>query len=352
MKVTNERLRPFSLSAQVKCRSYSRHLQRAIVDFGADVSFQEAQQKLVEHYRIELPVSSIQTIVENHAKNIFDFIEKEDFERSSTQQIVAELDGSMIPVVDTAVPKQGKPDKRKGRKVRWQEARLCFARSARSISPIFYATMGDVERAGDLLFRAALRAGFGSKTKVHGLGDGAKWIEDQMKRVFSKQVKYLVDFYHMSEYLAKAAEHGWASQKVEWRRKQQELLKQSRSQEVLAEIRKRLPLNWEEQQESKKSKKGKKAAGLQEKKEETPIEKCYRYMINRQENLDYKNALDNDLPIGSGEIESSHRYLIQRRLKIAGAWWRPETAEHILSLRTLRANGDWNRYWGYQQKAA
>jgi hypothetical protein len=30
------------------------------------------------------------------------------------------------------------------------------------------------------------------------------------------------------------------------------------------------------------------------------------------------------LPIGSGEIESAHRYVIQNRLKIAGAWWKME----------------------------
>jgi hypothetical protein len=27
------------------------------------------------------------------------------------------------------------------------------------------------------------------------------------------------------------------------------------------------------------------------------------------------------LPIGSGEIESAHRYVFQTRLKIAGGWW-------------------------------
>src|ERR1700733_6119322 len=194
MKIAKEKMRPFSLEAKVRCRSYSYHLQRAIVDFGADVSFQEAHKKLLEHYRIELPVSSIQAIVENHAKNIFDFVETEEFEEGTVKQIVAEMDGSIIPVVDTAVPKEGKADKRRGRSVRWQEARLCFARSAKAITPIFYATMGDVERAGDLLYRAAQRVGFGAKTKVHGLGDGAKWIEDQMTRVFSNQVKYLVDF--------------------------------------------------------------------------------------------------------------------------------------------------------------
>jgi hypothetical protein len=116
----------------------------------------------------------------------------------------------MVPVVDTALPAQGKPDSRKCRTTRWQEARLCFARGAKQLTPIFYATMGTVERAGDLLYRAALRVGFGPRTKVHGLGDGALWIEDQMQRIFGRQVKYLVDFYHTSEYLAKAAEHSWA----------------------------------------------------------------------------------------------------------------------------------------------
>lgn len=355
MKVANERLRPFSLIAQVKCRSYSHHLQRAIVDFGADVSFQDAQKKILEHYKIELPLNSIQIIVENHAKNILEFVEKESFEEGTAQRIVSEMDGSMIPVVDTAIPKEGKADKRRCRSLRWQEARLCFARGAQQLTPVFYATMGDVERAGDLLYRAALRVGFGPKTKVHGLGDGARWIEDQMRRVFSKQVKYLVDFYHTSEYLAKAAEHSWTSQKDEWRREQQELLKASKHKEILETIRRRLPVEWETKNEAKSKKKSKKVVIEEmkvEKKEETPVEKCYRYIANREDSLDYKDALENDLPIGSGEIESSHRYVIQKRLKIAGAWWKPETVEYMLSLRTLRANGDWNRYWNNLQKAA
>lgn len=343
MKVAGEVLRPFSCNAKVKCRSYSHHLQR---DFSADVSFQEAQKKVLEHYKIELPVSSIQGITENHTKNIFVFLENEKFEEGKAQQIISEMDGSMIPVMDTEIPKKGKADKRRSRTTRWQEARLCFSRGAQQITPIFYATMGDIERAGNLLYRTALRVGFGPKTKVHGLGDGAKWIEEQMSRVFGNQVKYLVDFYHTSEYLAEAAEHSWTSQKIEWRKEQEELLKQSKHQEVLEIIRRRLPIDWEAKQESKKSRR--KVKEVNEKKEqETPVEKCYRYIANRQNNLDYKRALENDLPIGSGEIESSHRYVIQKRLKIAGAWWKPEIADHMLCLRTLRANNDWSRYWSH-----
>jgi len=50
-----------------------------------------------------------------------------------------------------------------------------------------------------------------------------------------------------------------------------------------------------------------------------------------------------DLPIGSGEIESAHRYVILERLDIAGAWWTVEKTA-VLSLRVLQ-NHLWNDYW-------
>jgi hypothetical protein len=341
MKVSRERLRPFSSTAKVRCRSYSRRMQRVITDFGADSSFHDTQKKIVEHYSLEIPTSSIQAIVENHAKNIFDFIETESFEEGTAKQLVSETDGCMVPVVDTLPPKGEKKDRRKCRKVRYAEARLCFSRGAQQITPMFYATMGDVDRTGDLLFKSALRVGFGPNTKVHGLGDGAKWIEEQMHRVFGIQAEFLIDFFHTSEYLAEAAEHSWASEKEAWRREQQELLKKNQYQVVLEALRRRLPENWV----LKKPKKTE--ASNEAKVADTPVEKCYRYIHNRKHCLNYKGAIEKELPIGSGEVESSHRYVIQKRLKIAGAWWKPSTAENMLALRTLRANGDWGRYWGY-----
>jgi hypothetical protein len=49
--------------------------------------------------------------------------------------------------------------------------------------------------------------------------------------------------------------------------------------------------------------------------------------------------------IGSGEIESAHRYLIQKRLKLPGAWWQAANAESMLALRVNRANHEWKDYW-------
>ena len=72
---------------------------------------------------------------------------------------------------------------------------------------------------------------------------------------------------------------------------------------------------------------------------------CHRYLGARANQLNYRQALADGLPIGSGEIESAHRYLAQQRLKRPGAWSRVEHAEHILALRINRINGDWDAYW-------
>ncbi len=81
-----------------------------------------------------------------------------------------------------------------------------------------------------------------------------------------------------------------------------------------------------------------------------PERDAYRYIVNRPGQFDYPVAIAANLPIGSGEVESAHRYIIQKRLKLPGAWWTPSNAQAILNLRCLRANHRWNDYW--QQAAA
>ena len=83
-----------------------------------------------------------------------------------------------------------------------------------------------------------------------------------------------------------------------------------------------------------------------------PVRACVRYLRNRPQHLDYKGALEKGLPIGSGEIASAHRYVIQQRLKVPGAWWKAEHVEPMLALRVVRANGDWDKYWGHLAAAA
>src|SRR6516225_842173 len=59
-------IRPFSQSAEVKCRESSPGLQRAMVDFGADHPFAGACTQLHEHYGIEVPVSAARMTTLQH----------------------------------------------------------------------------------------------------------------------------------------------------------------------------------------------------------------------------------------------------------------------------------------------
>ena len=79
--------------------------------------------------------------------------------------------------------------------------------------------------------------------------------------------------------------------------------------------------------------------------DQAPVWTCHRYLSGRRNQLEYHEALAEGLPIGSGEIESAHRYVAQKRLKLPGAWWRVEHAEYMLALRINRRNGDWKTYW-------
>ncbi|MCK5797988.1 MAG: hypothetical protein KAI47_12420 [Deltaproteobacteria bacterium] len=53
----------------------------------------------------------------------------------------------------------------------------------------------------------------------------------------------------------------------------------------------------------------------------------------------------------SSEVESSHRHVVQGRVKISRAWWHPDHVDDILALRMLKANGWWDEYWQSQRDA-
>ena len=67
--------------------------------------------------------------------------------------LISEMDGSMLPVVETAEPGAGEAaiDGRKTRQVGWKEARLALAHTPGSVTPIFGASLGTVEEAGERL---------------------------------------------------------------------------------------------------------------------------------------------------------------------------------------------------------
>jgi hypothetical protein len=312
-------LRPFCQRAGVRHRGYSRPLQRVLADFGAEASFARAAQRIKEHYRIEVPGSAVRQQTLAHGRKMSGLALKHT--RPLPRQIITEMDGSLVPVMQ---PGKGL-DGRKGKTLLWREARLCMARGVEQAAGVYGATMGSVDIAADVWRETALQVGLHDRAFVHGVGDGAPRIVAKFGENFGQQGRYLIDYYHVSEYLAAAAPTEAAKGKAqEWRQRQQDRLLNNQSAKVLRSM--------EPHQEASTA-------------AETPVRDACRYLRERRNHLDYAAARQHQLPIGSGEIESGHRHVIQQRLKLSGAWWKEINLEPMLQLRVARANHLWESYW-------
>ncbi len=313
------RWRPFCQILGLAHRDYSLRLQRAMTDFGAEESFQRAAQRLEEHYGISLSSEAIRQQTLQHGKAIAAIA---PLRAAAAEVIVTEMDGSLIPVVQPA--QSG--DKRKGKTLAWREVRVCCARAVGRERRLYGATLGSLESCSLLWEQTARYAGLNAKTQVHGVGDGAPWILEKFKENFAPQGEYLLDFYHVSEYLAAAAKAIVGEKKARgWLRRQQGRLLNNQLPKVLRSLGSHL-----------EPEKGP---------QETPVADARRYLDQRRDHLDYQRARGRKLPIGSGEIESTHRHLIQKRLKLSGSWWKETNAQAMITLRAARANLCWKSYW-------
>lgn len=283
-----------------------------------------------EHYGIDMPASTIRLTTGHHAHCLFEQEQARDVQAgpANSRTFIGEMDGSMAPVVEVA---QGVGDKRKGKALVWKEARLCIAHELGSAAPVFGGHFaGGVEESGRQWERRAAKAGFGPGSHLHAVGDGTPWIANQVEARFGTQGAYLVDFFHACECLAAAAPACAANNAEVWLETQKGRLKANRADAVLEALTPCLEASCE-----------------------GPASDCDRCLRNRLSQLDYQGALENGLPIGSGEIESAHRYVIQERLKLPGAWWTPASVEAMLALRLSRANREYDDYWrGIEKQAA
>src|SRR5260370_35402640 len=88
--------------------------------------------KLQEHYGIEVPVSAVRGVTEAHgaAMRAHEQPTREWPDRPGVPVLITEMDGSMLPVVETTKPGPGDAplDRRTTRTVGWTEARRRLAR--------------------------------------------------------------------------------------------------------------------------------------------------------------------------------------------------------------------------------
>jgi hypothetical protein len=153
------------------------------------------------------------------------------------------------------------------------------------------------------------------------------------------QVTILIDWLHVAGYLWDAAKAFFATETTagmalarDWVHERSRMILQGDASQVAMRIRARVG-------DSKLTAPQRKSA----------LEAA-TYLRNKAPHLDYPRALAKGWPIATGVIEGACRHLVKDRLEITGARWGLDTAEAVLTLRAIVANGDFNDYWRHHQQ--
>jgi Uncharacterised protein family (UPF0236) len=152
------------------------------------------------------------------------------------------------------------------------------------------------------------------------VSDGAAWIKNWIEDAFPKAVSIL-DYYHVCEHLHEFSGSIFSDKTKEkiWTDKQKEWLLKGEVRIVISNI---------------------KRAG----KNSEAARKLINYYSNNKNRMQYQSYKKIGCGIiGSGAVESAHRTLVQKRMKQSGQRWSWKGAQHMLNLRVVRKNNDWNK---------
>lgn len=311
---------------------------RALTDFGADESFGRAAAKFEEHYGYALGRTTVLRVVETEAREIETYVatrlestkslyDEPIATRPGVDCMIAEMDGCEIRTgtlkraktrVRTTVRKLPK----RVRVEAWRDVRLGLVRDLRAVTKTYVGGLRSYDDVTEDLFAAAVSKGLSSRTKVVGIADGGIGICEQMESKFAN-FQFILDRPHFKQHLYAAADAiGHKSDARErWVDRVTSRCEAGKSRTAIRELRQH---------------KGRGKA---------VVLRLANYLERFRDSVHYESYRKDGYPTGSGEIESGHRVVPQKRLKLPGACWHPNTINPMMSLRILRENGWWNDYW-------
>jgi hypothetical protein len=255
--------------------------------------------------------------------------------------LVLVIDGADVPTrPETAKGRRPGRKKKRARRARWKgrwrEAkgfRLYLVDGQRIVHLLsWHQVQSDQELAEAL--RRVKEAGLIPEEKVRlcVIADGAKWIWKHVKVLFPSAVQVL-DYYHCSGHLHKVASVQFSDNPE----KGTEWVEATVARLFCGEVH--AVINGLQRMEARD------AQAAEE------IRKLIGYLTNNQERVDYGFARKGGYPIGSGGIESAHKFIGHIRLKRSGAWWYVERANQMLALRCAKYNGTFDRIFdAYKQR--
>ena len=165
------------------------------------------------------------------------------------------------------------------------------------------------------------------KNKVF-IADGATWIWNWVEDTYSNSVQ-IVDFFHAKEHLCEFAKEYFKDQyyRAKWIDKQSLIMLTKGITPIVKTLNK-----------------------LQNKTEK--LRQLMGYYKNHEPRMQYHVFKEKGLQIGSGAIESAHKDVLQKRLKLSGQRCTKKGLQQIAQLRVVYKSGKWNQIKNLCKKVA
>ena len=338
---SGESARPMKDILGVEGNYYSETAKRALVDFGAEKSFARAALSFNEHYGWQVGRTTLRHLTLEAAQDAETYLDLRLEEATQTygrpsparpgvDTMLMELDGCEIRTgVYMTAAEAGVSDKPPGQGVRvenWRDVRTGLARPLAARERLYVCRLDSYSEVLDQLFGVACAQGLQPWSQVVVPGDGAKGLREAVLQTFAG-AQYILDRPHLQSHFYDTAtalgledteRHQWVAGYMQqcWAGEVHEV-----------------------------------CASLQQRYEAAPNERLRRlidHVTRFQDSVDYGTYHEHGWPLGSGEVESAHRYVPQERLKIAGACWNPDNVNPMLALRVVRANNWWEAFWQWR----
>ena len=305
---------------------------------------------------IQTMAGKVGTFIEAHEEELSSAVRKEEEAPSETKSLVVSMDGVNV-LLNEPGPRQGRPKERPFSSS--IEAKTSY-RNAMVGSVSFYGEVPPEGHTPDRLlsryvahmpeekgvtfkrrFEEEVRHAedlVGPKTAKVMLCDGARgiWNYVDSNPQFEKYEK-LLDFYHASEHLSKAAEALLGKASLEAKKWYESwydmLIKEEGAVEALIRS-----IDYH-----RKTRKLSKSRVEDIRKERT-------FFRRNKRRMNYAGFLQRGLPIGSGPVEAACKTIVKTRMGRSGMRWSRVGGQHILHLRTFVKADRWDSFWNQCQR--
>lgn len=281
-------------------------------------------EKMRQHLEAELSALKEGKLPETEAMNA----------EEMAQTLLTGADGVMAPFRPQEKTAAGK--------TKWREVKVAIfarlekrrTRSGKTTTRLHRhrvaAVLGDVDALSERMWLEALKQGIIQAPQVVWLSDGGRGFWRLFEERFRFYATGVLDFYH-------AAQNVWAGVKVwldgrtnhakSWFTDARHRLRHGQANDVLDDIQSALALD-----------------GLPNSAHQA-LTRLYNYLDKHREHIEYDKMKTLGLPIGSGLVESTCKWLIQQRFKGVGMRWSEDGFNHLLHLRLAWVNGRFDSFF-------